>query len=607
MSCIAGIINLDGRHIEQTILEEMINTLKGRGPDGNGLWCSQHIGLAHTLLQTDSSKPVEKQPCSLDGKIWIVADARIDGQWELRNTLKSHGRTLTASTSDAELILHAYAVFGDRLLDYVIGDFAFVIWDEEQSSVFCACDHFGIRPLYYVQKNNCFLFASEVTALLAHPAVSRKLNETAVGDFLLFGGHLEANMTIYSDIHRLPGATIVRIGASGRPALSQYWQIEEPEILPRMSTAEYVNEFKYILNQAVTDRLDANNIALEMSGGMDSTSIAAIAKAHAFQNTTLVAYTNSAFPLLPDDKEAYYAGQVASFLDIPIKYNNLSSTALFSRWGSPELVTAQPCPSENLAFSYDILKSVTDSGARIITSGFMADALFTVHGSYHRRLLQKANPVRFLHEMYAHIHTHKTWRGLGFRTFFNIKNSKNATLGPLPSWLNSNFVKRENLHDRWHRYWQLYARGGTLDQLRRPWLPHHFRGYEAFDLPLSSRYPFMDLRLIKFAMSAPTYIKHNKYVLRQAMDGQLPSEVLTRPKEGVPGDIRRLKIASGMNTRSPSALPILTQTDYIDPAAYSQAFDQFLTGDGAESTFWSSFILLPLALELWLSQNETQY
>jgi len=85
MSCIAGIINLDGSPVNESLLEGMIDTLKGRAPDGIGLWSAQHVGFAHALLQMDSSQPLEKQPCSLDGKIWIVADARIDGQQELRN------------------------------------------------------------------------------------------------------------------------------------------------------------------------------------------------------------------------------------------------------------------------------------------------------------------------------------------------------------------------------------------------------------------------------------------------------------------------------------------------------------------------------------------
>jgi asparagine synthase (glutamine-hydrolysing) len=422
MSCIAGIINLDGHPVDESLLEGMINTMKGRAPDAIGLWHSQHVGFAHAFLQTNSQQPLEKQPCSLDGKTWIVADVRIDGQQDLRTALKSHGRHLTTATTDAELLLHAYAVFGEKLLNYVIGDFAFVIWDGEQSTAFCACDHFGIRSLYFAEKENCFVFASEVTALLAHPVVSQELNETAVGDFLLFGGYLEAGMTIYSDIHRLPSASTVSIGAYGRTTISQYWQLVEPEFLPRMSTTEYVQEFKYVLNEAVKDRLiDSNNIALEMSGGMDSTSIAAIARAQASQDTALVAYTNTAFPLLPNDREAYYAEKAASYIGIPIKYNNLSSTPLFHRWGNTELATDQPCPSENLAFSYDILKSVTDSGARVITSGFMADALFSVHGSHHRRLLQSAKPARFLHETFIHMHVHKTWHGLGFRSFFNKK------------------------------------------------------------------------------------------------------------------------------------------------------------------------------------------
>ncbi len=605
MSCIAGIVNLDGQPVDSSVLGAMINTMTARAPDGVGQWCSNHVGFAHALLRTDARAPLEKQPCTLEGRVWITADARIDGQETLRATLKSHGRAITPATTDTELILHAYAVFGKQLLDHLIGDFAFTIWDKDQFTLFCASDHFGIRPLYYAQINETLLFASEVDALLMHPLVSRDLNETAVGDFLLFGGYLEAEMTIYKDIHRLPGASTICLSKQSQPRVSTYWKLEEPPLLARMSTEDYINQFKHLFEKAVLDRVRSDNVALEMSGGMDSTSIAAVAKAHAESGTKLTAYTNTAYPLLTEDKEAYYAEQVASFLNIHIRFGDLSSSRLFDRSGSKELATSQPYPAENFAFCYEVLKSVTDNGARIITSGFMADSLFANHGSYYTRLLKNRELYRIGSDLISHIRLHKTCRGTGLRTLFKTRGNSNPVLGPLPKWLNLDFVAREDLSERWQWHWECYSRDRTIDQLRRPWLIHHFRGYEVFKLPLVSRFPFMDLRVVKFLSAAPNYIKHNKLVLRRAMADLLPNDVLTRPKEGVPGDILRIKLSRGMYEHPPTSLCILSKTDYVDPEAYLVAFQCFLKGDGQESTFWSSFILLPLALELWLSQNPT--
>jgi len=545
---------------------------------------------------------LEKQPCSLDGKIWIVADARIDGQQELRNTLRSHGRHLTATTTDAELILHAYAVFGERLLDYIIGDFAFAIWDEVESSVFCACDHFGIRPLYYVQTNNCFLFASEVTALLVHPQVKRTLNETAIGDFLMFGCPMDSDMSIYQYIHKLPGGNRLEIRGTSPAARKTYWQLDEPEVAPRLTEEEYAQEFHAIFCEAVKDRVRTNNIAVEMSGGMDSTSIAAVATSYMkFNGNTVNAYTSTCQPLIPEDCEAHFADLVAKFIGIPITYSNLGNAYLFSSDEDSELATDQPCPSQNIAYSHKSLTEMTRKGAKIITSGFMGDALFPDPGEYYIQLLQKGEIGRLATELYFHLKFHKTIRSLGLRRLFSPRRV--SRILPFPSWIDAEFAQRTNLEERWDKHWEIYIKTDSKSQLGRPWLTHHFRAYEVLNLPLRVVYPFLDIRLVEYAMTLPNFIKHNKRILRKAMHKQLPVEILTRPKYGLPGDILRTKIMAGMYTRAPNDLKIVASKNYINMDKYLVAYDHYCAGKGKESTFWSAFILLPIALDEWLSKN----
>lgn len=605
MSCIAGIVELDGAPADGALLHRMTSAMEARAPDGITLRTDGATGFGHALLKIPGDPAgAHPQPCSLDGNLWITADARLDGQRELRGKLRARGREITTATTDAELILHSYGAFGERFLDHLIGDFAFALWDRNNATLLCACDHFGVRPLFYAKTSNQFIFASDIRALLVHPGVTGKINETAVGDFLLFGSYLESDMTIYQGINRLPGATVLRVRQGQATESNRYWHLGEPEITSRKSLADHTMEFRAIFDEAVKDRLRSDNIALEMSGGMDSTSIAAVATKQTHPGITrLHAYTSTCHPLLEDDDEAVFANQVASHLGIPITIDNLGLHHLFERIGNPELATPQPCPSYDLAYAYDSMKSIADTGARVVTSGFMADALFATHGSYHRRLLGENRYGRFAAETAAHLWLHKTHRGLGFRSMLNVP--RQPVSWPAPAWIGTDFLKRQNLEDRWHRLWALYDSPRTLDQLQRPWLNHLLNNYEILDIPLVARFPFLDLRLVKLMMDSPNYLKHNKFILRNAMHALLPEAVLRRPKKGLPGDILRSKITSGMVSRPGTGTPLLAEAGYIDGDKLAEAHRRFLAGEGAESTFWSAFILLPIALELWLSQNET--
>src|SRR5712671_4405205 len=141
MSGFVGILNLDGAPVDRALLERMTRYLAFRGPDAQEVCCSGPVGLGHALLQITSGTPLEKQPAQLDGRLWIVADARIDARAELIGKLKGKSQTarvLSLSTPDAELILHAYDNWGEACVEHLLGDFVFAIWDAREKRLFSA-------------------------------------------------------------------------------------------------------------------------------------------------------------------------------------------------------------------------------------------------------------------------------------------------------------------------------------------------------------------------------------------------------------------------------------------------------------------------------------
>jgi asparagine synthase (glutamine-hydrolysing) len=188
LSGIVGIYDRSGAPVDQALLRALAHFLSYRGPDWRDTWSSGAIGFGHTLLRTTRESQLERQPASLDGQFFITADARIDCREELRIKIaqKNYG-TPGRTATDSELILHSYAAWGAECVEHLRGDFAFAIWDARKKLLFCARDHFGVKPFYYAELGELFLFSNTLDCLRQHPDVSERLNDAAIGDFLLFG------------------------------------------------------------------------------------------------------------------------------------------------------------------------------------------------------------------------------------------------------------------------------------------------------------------------------------------------------------------------------------------------------------------------------------
>src|SRR5260370_27658195 len=217
MSGIVGIINLDGAPVDAELLRRMTDSMTFRGPDAQAVWVDGNVGFGHTMLRTTWEAETEKQPLTLDGWVWLTADARIDGRADLISELEIKLRTklripersnangsYSRTPNDAELILHAYHAWGEDGVKHLIGDFAFAIWNGRERRLFCARDQFAVKPFYYARVADCFVFSNTLNCVRLHPAVSTTPNEVAIGHFLLSGENQHPPTTAFPTLLPLP-------------------------------------------------------------------------------------------------------------------------------------------------------------------------------------------------------------------------------------------------------------------------------------------------------------------------------------------------------------------------------------------------------------------
>jgi len=425
----------------------------------------------------------------------ITANARLDARDKLIAKLEANG-------SDAELILLAYEKWGDDCVKHLIGDFAFAIWDGSKQRYFCARDHFGVKPFYFTHIDNEFAFSSDLNELRLDPRVSNTLNEIAVGDYLLFGVNQDLSTTIFKDIQRLkPGHTLSV--ANGSIVVKRYWS-PEPSAKVRFRDSEsYVERFSELLSRAVKDRVTEDRVAISMSGGLDSTSLAAIAReqgkdVHGFA----VVYDN----LIPDE-ERHYSALAAEHIGIPVTHLSADRYSLFDEQMPGEMDQPEPFLISALTGQFNDLLRLCAEFSPIMLTGYDGDAFMNVPRPSSLRGVKKA--VKRL-----------------------IPRKRAATEGRPYSWLDEEFVKRAGLVERWER--------PSINQASplNPIWTALFEGYDpsSTKLKLEVRHPFMDVRLVEFLSSIPVRPwRINKHILRLSMNDKLPSTVVNRPKTPLAG------------------------------------------------------------------------
>ncbi len=605
MSGIVGLVNVDGKPIDRPLLARLSETMEFRGPDAQEIWSRGAVGFGHAMLHTTPESRRCRQPCSLDDRVWIVADARVDAQADLRRKLRAAGAECPPNASDAELILHAYRIWGEECVRHLVGDFAFAIWDARRETLFCARDHFGVKPFFYAHAGNGLVFANTLNCVRQHPQVGDDLNDLAIADFLLFGVKQDAAATAFAGIWRLPPAHCMS-WSQGTLRVVRYWDFAVTQERRYADAGDYVAEFMEHLQAAVADRLRSDRIGVLMSGGLDSASIAVVAQSllsMQHDEFDLRAYT-CVFDRLFADEERQFAALTAQALGIPIQYLVADDYTLFERWETPALKLPEPA-DEPLAAVYIDQAAQMAARSRVALTGWDGDALLSIKENGAGGAVNRC--VRFARAAW-HDLSRGRWPRLDLRArvnrlFFGVPE---APFAP-PEWLNPSLIEELDLPARWrevHARSDVCASGHqeTYRILNSPLLTNLLENYDpgVTRIPVETRHPFLDIRVVEYVLSLPVSPWCiDKRLLRTAMRDRLPESIRHRPKTPLLGD---------------PVIELLQRADrrWLDTFGESPALDRYVDSRVLRSVpdtrdpdkAWID--MRPLCLNRWLQQQTTR-
>lgn len=565
MSAICGIIHIDGKPVSLENGKAMMDKLDIYKLDSKDICLRNQVffgcGIQYITIESEKEKlPFFDESTGLT----ITADAIIDNRTELFALLDISEEPNKCIT-DSELILLAYKKWGQDCPKFLLGDFAFAIWDEKKKKLFCTRDHVGKRTFYYYYSNNIFAFCTVIKPLFVAYDKDVSLNERWVTDFLALQGVLhesECNETIYKDIYQLPPAYTIILDCEGIKK-NQYWNpLKEVQPLRLKSDKEYDEAFKKVFFEAVHCRLrSSNEVGIMLSGGLDSGSVACIAASKLSQEGKKIKAFSS-IPMLKykDNLSKCYTANESDFIEaISNSVDNIDVTYCRSE-GKHSLtniesfinILEQPYKTiENLFWYNEIIETASENGCKVLLDGQYGNCTisygdFFIHALTlyrEKRILTLIKEIRSYSKL-KNIHPYIVSKAVTkmilpykFRKAVSSKLNKNYDrFSKVP--VNSQLVKKwnvekrfdeENLNQRTQRYFDLYE---THKQIVNPVAFSHIGAMET-KLSLANgivkRDPTRDKRVIEFCLSLPTeqFVKNGqeRYLIRRSMEGILPDKV----------------------------------------------------------------------------------
>lgn len=562
MCGIAGSLHLGGASARQELLGQMIGTIRYRGPDDVGIYSNGPVGLAHARLSIIDLAGGHQPMSIAKDTLWITFNGEIFNYVELREDLIKKGHRFT-SNSDTEVLLHLYQEEGEGCVERLNGQWAFAIWDSSTRKLFLSRDRFGVRPLYYTQSGDTFLFASEIKALLAWPAVERTIDLAALDQIFTFWVTVPPR-TAFKGIKQLPPGHSMII-QDGRIAIYPYWTLD---LAPRgsvngRSEEALAEELLTLLQDATEIRLRSDvPVGAYLSGGIDSAIITALVGNRVGDRlrTFSVGFEDNEFD------ESAYQREASSFFGTShsdIRCRHMDIAHVF-----PDVIwhTEQPVVRTAPAPMYMLSKLVHESGFKVVLTGEGADELLggydvfketKIREFWSRRPGSSWRPL-LLKRLYPYMNNMQRQSIDYLKHFFHVteQDVKSPFFSHLPRWAmtaKSKLFFSEATQAELGSYDSMNALLGELPERYAFWPPfsraefleaqYLLPGYilssqgdrMAMAHAVEGRYPFLDHRVVEFASKLPLNLKmkglDQKFLLKQAVKGRIPETIRTRHKQ----------------------------------------------------------------------------
>lgn len=534
MCGIAGLVNFKDNIVQdKNILERMVKTLEKRGPDAKGYYISPNVLLGHRrLIVVDPKGGIQPMTKIFEGKKYtLVYNGELYNTEDLRKELIQEGFTFD-SYSDTEVLLTAYICFGKECINKLIGIFAFGIFDEDKREVFLVRDQMGVKPLFYTMKDNTLIFGSEIKTILANPKIKREINREGLTELFGLGPAIIPGSAIFKDIKEVAPANCLLISKDNTIKTWEYWSVEAKEF--KETEEEAIIHTKELLIDAINRQLVGDvPVCTFLSGGLDSSAISAIAaKSFKEKGKKLTTYSieyedNDKYfksSLFQPTSDEYFADVMAKFIDsnhrkVVLDHSNLA-LALKDAVIARDLPGMADIDSSLLLFCKEIRKDFV-----VGLSGECADEIF---GGY---------PWFTRDEMF-YLDTFPWARFVNNRKVIVNDNFKNIKIEELVRYqYEKSLSKVPHLENESKRDYRMKE----ISYLNLKWFMVNLLNRKdrvSMYNSLEVRVPFADIRLVEYAFNMPSEIKlykgREKGLLRAALEGILPKEIIYRKKSPYP-------------------------------------------------------------------------
>lgn len=562
MCGICGIISFDNSVIDEKILIRMRDEMKHRGPDAEGIFINEtkNVGFGFRRLAIIDLSPAANQPMSNhDKSIWIIFNGEIYNHLEIRKELESKGYHYKTK-SDTETIIYAYEEFGIDFIHKLNGMFAIAIWDERKKLFIAYRDRIGKKPFYYTLKNGKFIFASEIKSILKHPDVKKEIDLNSLSQYLTFLIPPSPD-TIFEGVKKLPAGHRLIMNENGDLKIEEYYDVlnSDNELLEK-DEDEIKQNIVRLLRQSVKDRMISDvPFGVFLSGGIDSsTNVALMAELMDRPVDTF----SIGFKDFPYKNEFEYARKVAEIFKTNHHEIEIDSSDALEFF--PQLVYHQDEPLADPVCIplYFVSKLARDNGTIVVQVGEGSDEEFAGYSWMLRELkLAKLNKYLFknfpsvLNKLFYNS-IKNIWADNGkFLELDYIRRMKdreeiywggavNFTIEHksklLVKELNNTYQKIKSIYDR-------YNRKSKIDDILRKMIYLEFKNRlpelllmrvdkMSMATSVEARVPFLDYRLVEYSFKIDSTIKTKnnttKYILKKAVEGIIPNEIIYRKKQG---------------------------------------------------------------------------
>ena len=549
----------EGAQVDAGLIRTMLETIRHRGPDDEGVYQGSQVALGHRRLSIIDLNTGHQPICNENSDVWIVFNGEIYNYQDLRAFLVSKGHVFKTQT-DTEVIVHLYEELGPDCVCKLRGMFAFAIWDEKRKTLLLARDRVGIKPLYYSLSDRSLVFASEIKAILADSCVDRSVAPEIIDRFLTFL-YLPGEETLFRNVNKLaPGCYL--IVKAGHPEIHQYWDLsfEKSSINPTLQEAQ--EQLLDLLAEAVKLHMIADvPVGVLLSGGVDSTAVLSLARERTSKEISsyTVGFSDAGFA----DERPYARLAAEAF---GTRHHEMTITARDFADFMPQYIWHMEEPvCEPPAIALYYVSKLASSTVKVLLSGEGGDEAFAGYSNYRNllwleRIKRSLSPLNgsvsrglFAADSLFHVSRFAKYAPLMKAVFPDYYLSRTSNpyryagngLGTLYSGDFARSIDREHTFEPVRRLQDSVRGQNMLDAMlyidTKTWLPDDLL-IKADKMTMANsvelRVPLLDHKILEFAASLPSNFKvrgfTTKYLAKKTLKQRVPKTILNRRKAGFP-------------------------------------------------------------------------